>query len=205
MNNLTKPECDILYPSPSVYGKSTDCDVTLLFRLLRKRKICRLYPPPGGWDEQPASGDHSLPADLVRIKYYRNTLYAHVKETMDIKHDDFQSIWAEMRDAFVRIAANLSSVKERKWEAAIDKFLTSPLTDAEKRNVEELKKWYLQDIEIKKTVKEGFENVETAVREENTATRNRLEQLRQLILAKILADTTAESPSAEGKLLYKTM
>lgn len=31
---LTKPQWDCLYPSPGVYGKSTDFDVTLLFRLL---------------------------------------------------------------------------------------------------------------------------------------------------------------------------
>ena len=205
MSKLTKPERDILYPSSGVNGKSTDCDVTLLFRLLRKHNICSLSPPPGGWDKQPASGDHTLTADLVRIKYYRNSLYAHVKETMDIKDDEFQSIWSEMRDAFVRIAGNLSSVKKKEWQGAIDTFLTSPLTDEDKRNVEELEKWYLQDMEIKKTIKEGFENLETVVREENTAIRNQVEQLKQLILANIVADTTAESPSAKGKLLYKAM
>ena len=205
MSKLTKPERDILYPSSGVNGKSTDCDVTLLFRLLRKQNICSLSPPPGGWDKQPASGDHTLTADLVRIKYYRNSLYAHVKETMDMKDDAFQSISSEMRDAFVRIAGNLSSVKKKEWQGAIDTFLTKPLTDEDKRNVEELEKWYLQDLEIKKTIKEGFESVETIVREENTATRNQVEQPKQLILANIVADTTAESPLAEGKLLCKAM
>ena len=205
MSKLTKPERDILYPSSGVNGKSTDCDVTLLFRLLRKQNICSLSPPPGGWDKQPASGDRTLTADLARIKYYRNSLYAHVKETMDIKDDKFQSIWSEMRDAFVRIAGNLSSVKKKEWQGAIDTFLTKPLTDEDKRNVEELEKWYLQDMEIKKTIKEGFESVETVVREENTATRNQVEQPKQLILANIVADTTAESSFAEGKLLCKAM
>ena len=204
MSKLTKPERDILYPSSGVNGKSTDCDVTLLFRLLRKQNICSLSPPPGGWDKQPASGDHTLTADLVRIKYYRNSLYAHVKEDMGIKGNEFQSIWAEMHDAFVRIAGNLSSVKEKEWQGAIDTFLTSPLTAEDERNVEELKKWYLQDMEIKKTVEEGFERVETVVREENTATRNHLEEVRQLMLARC-SDVTAESGLAEGKLLYRAM
>lgn len=204
MSKLTKPERDILYPSSGVNGKSTDCDVTLLFRLLRKQNICSLSPPPGGWDKQPASGDHSLTADLVRIKHYRNNLYAHVTETMEIKNDEFESIWAEMRDAFVRIAGNLSSVKKKEWQGAIHTFSTSPLTTEDERNVEELKKWHLQDIEIKKTVKEGFERVETVVREENTATRNLLEELRQSMLA-TCSDVTAESGLAEGKLLYKAM
>lgn len=203
--NLTRRERHILYPSAGVYGNSTDCDVTLLFRLLRNQRICNLTPPPGGWDEKPARTETSLTADLVRIKYYRNSLYAHAKETMDTKDDEFQSIWDEMRDAFVRIAGSLSSVKEKEWQGAIDAFLTRPLTAEDKRNVEELEKWYLQDVEIKKTIKEGFESVENVIREENTSIRNQLERLTQLMRAKILADTTAESPLAEGKLLYKTI
>jgi len=168
MSKLTRPEWDILYPSPGVYGKSTDCDVTLLFRLLRKQRICSLSPPPGGWDKQPVSGDRTLTADLVRIKYYRNSLYAQVKETMDIKGNEFQSIWREMREALVRIAGNLSSAKEKEWRGAIDTFLTSPLTAEAKRNVDELKKWYLQDKEVKESIEElknSFENVEGAVRD----------------------------------------
>ena len=206
MSKLTKPERDILYPSSGVNGKSTDCDVTLLFRLLKNQNICSLPPPPGGWDKQPAEGDHTLTADLVRIKYYRNSVYADVKETMAIKDDTFQSISSEMRDAFVRIAGNLSSVKEKEWQAAIDKFLSrsSPLTAEDERNVEELEKWYLQDMEIKKTIEEQFWSLATVVREENTATRDLLEEVRQFMLGRCL-DVTAERPLAEGKLLYKAM
>ena len=205
MSYLTRPERDILYPSPGVYGESKDFDVSLLFRLLRKRKICRLSPPPGGWDEQPASGDHTLTADLVRIKYYRNSLYAHVKETMDIKDNDFQSIWSEMRDAFVRIAGNLSSAKKKEWQGAIDKFLTSPLTAEDKRNVDELKEWYLQDKEIKKSMEElksSIENVERVVREESQVNRSQLEKLMREKLSSTA--TSAESQSGRGKLSYIT-
>jgi len=62
---LTKPQWDCLYPSPGVYGKSADFDVTLLFRLLRT--MCNLTPPTTGWDALPTSADNSLVADLVRI------------------------------------------------------------------------------------------------------------------------------------------
>jgi len=54
---LTKPQWDCLYPSPGVYGKSADFDITLLFRLLRT--ICNLIPPATGWDALPTSKDHS--------------------------------------------------------------------------------------------------------------------------------------------------
>ena len=205
MSKLTKPELNILYPSPGVYGKSTDCDVTLLFRLLTKQSICSLSPPPAGWDKQPASGDHTLTADIVRIKYYRNSLYGHMKETMDIKDDEFQSIWREMREAFVRIAGNLSSAKENEWQGTIDTFLTSPLTAEDKRNVGELKEWYLQDKEIKKSIEElksSIENVERVVREESQVNRSQLEKLMREKLSSTA--TSAESQSGRGKLSYIT-
>ena len=79
---LSRPEWNCLYPSTGVYGKSTNFDITLIFRLLRT--ICNLtLPHPTGWDELPNSSDHSLEADLVRIKYYRNEVYGHNK-TMEI-------------------------------------------------------------------------------------------------------------------------
>jgi len=99
---LTKPQWDCLYPSPGVYGKSTDFDVTLLFRLLRT--ICNLTPPTTGWDALPTSTDHSLVADLVRIKYYRNSVYGHVNQNMEITDDDFPRLWKDISEALLRIA-----------------------------------------------------------------------------------------------------
>ena len=43
---LTKPQWDCLYPSPGVYGKSADFDVTLLFRLLRTINYATSSLPP---------------------------------------------------------------------------------------------------------------------------------------------------------------
>ena len=80
--NLTKPQWGCLYPSTGVYGKSADFDVTLLFRLLST--ICNLTPPATGWKAPPASTDHSLAADLLRIRDYRNSVCAHVKQKVVI-------------------------------------------------------------------------------------------------------------------------
>lgn len=150
---LTIPQRDCLYPSPGVYGKSTDCDVTLLFKLLRT--ICSLTPPVTGWDAQPSITDHSLEADLARIKYHRNTVYGHVKSDMEIE-DDFQflTLWREISEALVRIADQIYPSKKHDWQAAIDKFLKDPLTAEDERYVEELCDWYRQDLEVKKSVEE---------------------------------------------------
>ena len=145
---LTKPQWDCLYPSPGMYGKSTDFDITLLFRLLRT--ICGLAPPVTGWDALPTSTDDSLEADLARIKYYRNSIYGHVNENMEISDDEFSVLWRELSGALVRVAGQISPAKAKEWQNAIDTFLRDPLTEEDKRHEQELHRWYQNDTEVKK-------------------------------------------------------
>ena len=155
---LTKPQKDCLYPSPGMYGKSTDFDITLLFRLLKT--ICGLTAPVTGWDALPASTDDSLEAYLARIKYYRNSIYGHVKENMEISDDKFLVLWREISEALVRIAGHVSPAKAKEWQNAIDTFLKDPLTEEDKRNEQELQHWYQNDTEVK----EYLEKVESSVK-----------------------------------------
>lgn len=148
---LIKPQWDCLHPSSGVYGKSTDFDVTLLFRLLRS--ICGLTPPAMGWDALPVSTDHSLTADLVRIKYYRNSIYGH-KKNMEISKEEFVRLWQEVSEALVRLAKSISPEKETQWTKAINDFLRAPLTEEDNRNVQELERWYTNDMEVKTCVQE---------------------------------------------------
>ncbi|XP_068700104.1 uncharacterized protein [Montipora foliosa] len=189
---LTKPQWDCLYPSPGVYGQSVDFDVTLLFRLFRT--ICNLTPPATGWDALPTNIDHSLVADLARIKYYRNSVYGH--GNMEIRDDsEFLSLWQEISGALVRIAGQISPVKKHEWQDAIDKFLKEPLTAEDERNVEELLSWYKSDIDVKESLEELkvitkeemkgvhglLEGLETTYREDAQVTRDMLAELYQLI------------------------
>ena len=158
---LTKPQRDCLYPSPGMYGKSTDFDITLLFRLLRT--ICGLAPPVTGWDALPASTDDSLEADLARIKYYRNSMYGHVTENMEISDDEFSLLWREISEALVRVAGQISPAKAKEWKNAIDTFLKDPLTEEDKRHEQELQRWYQNDTEVKEyleKVKSSMKNLE---------------------------------------------
>ena len=154
---LTKPQWDCLYPSPGMYGKSIDFDITLLFRLLRT--ICGLIPPVAGWDALPASTDYSLEADLARIKYYRNSMYGHVTENMEISDDEFSVRWREVSEALVRVASQISPAKAKEWQNAIDTFLKDPLTEEDKRHEQELRQWYQNDTEVK----EYLEKVESSM------------------------------------------
>ena len=163
---LTMPQWHCLCPSPGVYGKSVDFDVTLLFRLLRT--ICNLTPPSTGWDALPATADHSLTADIARIKYYRKSVYGHVNQGMAIRDSEFLTLWQEISEAFVRIAGQISSRRKTAWQVAIVHYLTDPLTAEDERNVQELKAWYKSDmgikISIEEFVSEGINRLEVGLK-----------------------------------------
>ena len=156
---LTQPERDCLYPSPGMYGKSNDFDITLIFKLLRK--ICNLTPPPGprGWDDLPNGSDHTLVADLVRIKYYRNEIHGH-RHSMEISDTEFVRLWKEISEALLRIAANISPAKRDEWKKSINDLLGKPLTPDEEICIKELETWYMQDLETKNEVVKMTEKLE---------------------------------------------
>lgn len=174
---LTPPERKCLYPSPGVYGKSSDFDITLIFRLLRT--ICNMVPPAGtGWDELPVDTDQSLEADLVRIKYFRNGLYGHSK-TMEIPDEEFHNLWSEIRGILLRISASISHEKREEWAKSIDKFLCDALTPEEERYAEDLRLWYEKDMDLKRTVSTGITDLKQSNENIQQEVRGLREDLRQ--------------------------
>ena len=87
---------------------SKDFDITLLMILLRN--ICGLAPPLTGWDAVPDIKDVSREADIVRVKYLRNTIYAHA-EHASVDDATFQKHWKEIRDTLVRLGGVKYKVK----------------------------------------------------------------------------------------------
>ncbi|XP_073237496.1 uncharacterized protein [Porites lutea] len=153
---LTSPEWNCLSPSPGVYGKSSDFDISLIFKLLRT--ICNLTTPPTGWDSLPNDFDHSLEADLARIKYYRNEVYGH-SNNLEIPDEQFLDLWGKISEALLRIAAHLCPEKQNNWKDAMEKFLRDPLTPEEERYAEELELWYQKDIDNTKVLRELVQEV----------------------------------------------
>ena len=149
---LKQPQWDCLYPDTDRYGKSSEFDISLLVCLLRH--IGNLPSPPLGWDELPDSAEKTVSADLARVKFFRNTVYAHVT-TMEISDDDFDDLWPMISGALVRLARYISRPKRQEWTKAIQKLRNARLTSEDERHVEELKKWYISDYEIKEIVERG--------------------------------------------------
>ena len=167
---LSRPEWDCLYPSRGTFGKSTDFDITLTFRLLRT--ICNLTEPPTGWNNLPNSKDHSLEAELARIKYYRNSVYGH-NQKMEIANSEFYKLWKEISEALLRIAASISNAKEDEWKEAINELLRDPLTVEAQRYVDEFQLWYKNDMDVK----EAVEQIKDQLQQVNAELRDQLQQV----------------------------
>ena len=196
---LTKPQRDFLYPSPGVYGESKDFDLTLLFKLLRT--ICGLTPPPTGWDTPPATSDLSLTADLVRIKNFRNTVYGHVHH-MEITDDDFNFLWDYIKQTLLRIAGQISSTTKSNWQKAINNLLTAPLTKEDERNVQELKRWYEEDVEVKKSLDDLKVEIE-GLKEETKKMSSELGEMHQVLVGFSSIAVASSEANATGKLSFQ--
>ena len=194
---LTHPEWNCLYnPSgPGTYGKSTDFDISLLCKLLRA--ICSLTPPATGWDILPNSTDHSLEADLVRIKFYRNKIYGH-NHSMEITNADFENLWMEVSEALLRIAGGISSAKRDEWKKSIETFFHEPLTPDAKECVDELRLWYLMDMDTKDKLEKLDEKMEQMQIEQKQM---RMEILILLESLKANGPIASSSPQAESAQL----
>ena len=195
---LTHPEWNCLYnPSgPGTYGKSTDFDISLLCKLLRA--ICNLTSPATGWDILPNSTDHSLEADLGRIKFYRNKIYLH-NHSMDMTNIDFEKLWRDISEALLRIASSISIAKRDGWKKSIDKFFHEPLTPYAKECVDELREWYLMDMDTKNklekldTMMEQLQLIQEQMKSEQE--QRHMEIL--IALKSLKASGSADSSSAE--------
>ena len=134
--NYAERRCLYNPHGPGTYGKSAEFDISLLYKLLRS--ICSLTAPVTGWDKLPNSTDHSREADIVRIRCLRNTLHGH-NERMEVTDADFEKLWMEISEAFLRIAGGISSAKKDEWKKAIENFFHEPLTPEAKKSIVVLK------------------------------------------------------------------
>ena len=193
---LTQPEYNCLYfPLSGAYVKSTDFDISLLCKLLRA--MCSLTPPATGWNSLPNSTDHSLEADLVRIKFYRNKIYGH-NHSMEITNADFENLWMEVSEALLRIAGGISSAKRDEWKKSIETFSHEPLTPDAKECVDELRLWYLMDMDTKDKLEKLDEKMEQMQIEQKQM---RMEILILLESLKANGPFASSSPQAESAQL----
>ncbi len=104
---INNDQWDKLYPPSCNPPNVNDFDITLLSILLRN--ICGLSPPSLGWDKIPNVTDHSIEADIVRIKLFRNERFGHIPNT-SVSAADFRLLWAEIKSPLLSLGVSQSEI-----------------------------------------------------------------------------------------------
>ena len=105
---INQNQWDKLYPPHPSKQNVNDFDITLLSVLLRN--ICGLSPPSTtGWDNVPTPLDHSVEADIVRIKLFRNKHFGHRPQSA-VSEADFKALWAEISSPLVRLGIDQKEI-----------------------------------------------------------------------------------------------
>ncbi|XP_015777150.1 PREDICTED: uncharacterized protein LOC107355143 [Acropora digitifera] len=123
------------------------------------RNVCGLSPPvgTGNWDELPPDADHSTEANIVRIKYFRNDVYAHASKA-SVDDATFNQLWKNISNAII----GLESGKDvTSCVTAISKMKTEcmdPDTEGHFRDL--LNDWKKYDDNTREMLEELKENQE---------------------------------------------
>ena len=134
-----------LFPAISSSVSLASFDITLLMVLLRN--ICGLAAPLTGWDALPTATDVSAEADIARVKYFRNTVFAHA-EHASVDDATFSNHWSNIRDTLVRLGGV-------KFRAAIDHLETECMDpEAEKHYIDLLNQWKKDEDNVKEKLDE---------------------------------------------------
>ena len=141
---LSQAQWDSMNPAIHKMVSSENFDISTLCVLLIN--ICNLSPPATSWRRPPASMDHSLGADILRMRHFRNSLYAHVTKA-SIDETSFNSNWNDIREVLLRLGG-------AKYDEVIRKMKTECMDpDAEEVYKSLLKEWQKQDDDIRDQLK----------------------------------------------------
>ena len=124
---------NLLYPPSGDPPDVKTFDVTLLTVLFRN--ICGF--PKTGWSVVPVDTDRSTQANIVRIKSYRNEVYAHVTSTQ-VDNATFELLWQKISQALVGLNIPQNDVDDLK---------ICPLAPEEEILIRVLEDWKLREEE----------------------------------------------------------
>ena len=147
-NILNPTQWGKLYPPVTSSVSSASFDITLLMVLLRN--ICGLSPPAstGKWDELPLHGDNSTEANIARIKYYRNNVYAHASHA-SVDDATFEVLWQDISNPLLALGSG------KTYANAISRLKTECMDpDFEEHYRELLKSWKKSDDNTKEKLEE---------------------------------------------------
>ena len=134
---INDTQWDLLFPPSGNPPDSKTFDITLLTVLLRN--ICGVTPPATGWKMMPPDIDRSLQANILRIKYFRNEVFAHVASAQ-VDKTAFENLWQKISQALVDLNIQQNDIDDLK---------ICPLSGEEEIYVQSLKEWFLKETDSK--------------------------------------------------------
>ncbi|CAH3185440.1 unnamed protein product [Porites lobata] len=157
-----------LYPSPPWSVTSEDFDITLLMVLLRN--ICGRAAPATGWDSLPSASDTSVEANIVRVKFYRNSVYGHAIQA-SVDDPTFNTLWQYISAALVALGVDI---------AAINKLQTESMDQEREGHYRELLRDWRKDED---SVKDKLDKMEDRTRKDFKQMKSDIETLKTLVSA----------------------
>ena len=143
---ITPTQWDLLFPA-SGSSDSTNFDITLLTILLRN--VCGLDSPTAGWNAQPLASDTSISAEILRIKTFRNDVYAHLP-CPELDDTEFERLWREISKPLIKLGIP---------QHDIDELEETPLSREEEIYKQKLKEWKERDGELISKLNEEVNSV----------------------------------------------
>ena len=129
---------DKLFPPSGDPPDSDTFDISLLHLLIRE--ICHLTAPSTGWHKMPAEDDHSVEANIARIKCFRNEL-CHGTST-GVPNDEFEEKWEQ-------VSSCLEALELYAYRQKIERLKSDPVDhDIQRRVEEEVDQWAQLDSEL---------------------------------------------------------
>ncbi|KAK3593035.1 hypothetical protein CHS0354_005400 [Potamilus streckersoni] len=100
---ITERQWSLMFPSQGSINLQI-FDITLSSALLRN--IVPIFPPELGWSGEILDSDHSMGADLMRLKNIRNDYVGHISH-LALSNSNFEKIWAILETILHRLSMSL--------------------------------------------------------------------------------------------------
>ena len=111
---LTRVDWSKMYPTPPSPVTLEDFDITLLMLLLTN--IGGLAPPVTGWNALPLQSDTSVEANIARVRYYRNRVYAHATRA-SLDDGTFSVLWQDISSALMGLGVDAHTIYTLRTES----------------------------------------------------------------------------------------
>ncbi|XP_068745826.1 NLR family CARD domain-containing protein 3-like isoform X1 [Montipora capricornis] len=187
-----------LYPTVCSSVSSASFDITLLVVLLRN--ISGFSPPAstGSWDKLPLPGDNSCEANIARIKYYRNEVFAHASQG-SVDDATFNMLWQDISNALLSLGSGTT------YASAISRLKTECMDpDFEEHYRELLKQWKKDDDNTKERLDELTDMLKKWKSDEGS-TKEKLENMEEMVKSEVgeVKDMLKKWKSDEGSTKEK--